>query len=182
MNEQLQPATALDMAWFLLQPRSAFRFRQPTDDESQIAGVQDPDAIAIVARACGGDFLIVAAGQASPDAGAVAQFVETLGLPAAMGVDLATYLPRVRPNTLAVAAARLMRWAPWCEGCRCAVRWTAMLAGLALEAAPKDAPGLSVLEAEWSEFKARSGPPTHRISDAPVVAASAALREIGRTA
>lgn len=182
MNEQLQPATTLDSAWFLLHPRSAFRFRQPTEEECRIAGVQDHDAIAIVAKSCGGDFLIVAAGRASPDGGAVERFVETLGLPAAMGEELAIHLPRVRPNTLALAAARLMRSAPWCGGCRCAVRWTVMLAGLALETAPADAPALKVLEAEWLEFKTRSGPPTHRISDAPVVAASAALREIGRTA
>lgn len=182
MNEPLQPTTALDTAWFLLHPRKAFRFRKATEEESRIAGVQDPDATAIVAKACGGDFVMVAAGRGTPDGGAVTRLVETVGLPAVMGVDLATYLPRVRPNTLALAAARLMCSAPWCDGCRCAVRWTAMLAGLALEIAPQDAPGLAVLEREWSEFKARSGPPTHRISDAPVVAASAALREIGRTA
>lgn len=178
MSEQLQPTTTLDSAWLLLHPRAAFRFRQPNEEECRIAGVQDPDAVAIVAKSCDGDFLIVASGRATPDSGAVERLVETLGLPAAMGAQLATHLPRVRPNTLALAAARLMRSAPWCEGCRCAVRWTVMLAGLALESAPHDAPGLSVLESEWSELKMRSGPPTHRISDAPVVAASAALREI----
>lgn len=182
MSEQLQPTTKLDSAWFLLHPRTPFRFRRPSEEECRIAGIQDPNATAIVAKSCGGDFLIVASGRATPDGGAVERFVETLSLPAAMGQELAIHLPRVRPDTLALAAARLMRSAPWCEGCRCAVRWTVMLAGLALEAAPRDAPGLSILETEWSEFKTRSGPPTHRISDAPVVAASAALREIGRTA
>jgi len=182
MPDQLQEKTTFDAAWFLMHPLTPFRFRPASDAESRIAGVQDPEAISIVTKACSGDFVIVASGKAAPDGGAVQRFVEALGLPAAMGAELAAHLPRVRPDTLALAAAHLMRSAPGCEVCSCGVRWTAMLAGLASESAPAGSPGLAELEAEWLAFKTRAGPASLRMTDTPVIAASAALREIGRTA
>jgi len=182
MHDQLQEKATLDAAWFLLHPLTPFRFRPASADECRIANVQDPDAVAIVAKSCGGDFLTVASGKAAPDGGAVQRFVETLGLPADMGAQLAALLPRVRPDTLALAAARLMRSAPGCDGCRCAVRWTVLLAGLANQSAQRGSPGLAALEAEWLNFKARTGPAGVPLTAAPVTAASAALREISRSA
>lgn len=183
MHDQLQETAKLDSAWFLLHPRTAFRFRPASDEECRVAGVQDPDAVAIVVQTCGGNFLIVASGGAKPDGGAVQRLVETLGLPSEMGAQLASHLLCVRPDTLARAAARLMRSEPRCPGCHCGVRWTVLLAGLAMETASSDSVGLAELNAEWLSFKQRDGvKPVLHISDPSVVAASAAIREIGRSA
>lgn len=183
MHDQLQPISAFDAGWFLLHPRTAFRFRAATADECRAAGVQDPEAVAVVAQACGGGFVLVASGQAAPSAGAVERLAETLDLPKLMASQLAAHLPAVRPDTLAHAAAHLIRNAPWCDGCRCAVRWSAVLGGIALETAPEHSAGLAELDAAFADFKARTPDrPAPRISDQPVVTASAAIREIGRIA
>lgn len=183
MHDQLRPMTAFDAGWFLIHPRRAFRIRPASEDECRAAGVQDPDAVAVVSQACGGGFVLIASGKASPSAGAVKRLAEALDLPNDVAAQLAEHLPAVRPDTLAHAAARLIRNAPWCSGCRCAVRWSAVFGGIAMETAPKNSAGLAELEAAFADFKARTPDrPAARISDQPVVTASAAIREIGRIA
>lgn len=182
MHPALQPLSARDRLWFRLNGTAPVRIRPPTNGETRAADIQDPDAVAIVVKACDGDgFVILASGEAKPSREAIRDFLDTLQLPLTAGFDLARHLPRVRPETLIAASIRLLGSVPWCAGCRCSVRWTVLFAGIAHLSLPPDDPRLAPLAAAWSDFKARQGEGPE-VPAAAVATASAALQEIARTA
>ncbi|SEL39287.1 hypothetical protein SAMN04515666_103610 [Bosea lupini] len=182
MNPELLPLTVKDRLWLAAHPASPFRFRPPTSAEARAAGVQNPEAVAIVVRGCSSPgFVIVSSERGSDNADAVLQLAAALDIPREITTKLADLLPGVRPNNLAFAAAELIKQTPFCLLCTCGVRWAVVLAGIALETAPKDCTGMIAIDEAWEAAKHRGPPARFRISDAPVVAASAAIRGIGRS-